>query len=55
MPMPFKKASQTDSVQDETAESQTRYAFRFRAYWFVLAQTEGDESAEIKKSSLINF
>ena len=42
MPMPFKRAAQTDSVQDETAEPQTRYAFRFRAYWFVLAQTEGD-------------
>src|SRR5437016_10055707 len=24
-----------------TTEPQTRYAFRFRAYWFVLAQTEG--------------
>jgi antirestriction protein ArdC len=41
MPMPFK---QTDSVQDETAEPQTRYAFRFRAYWFVLAQTEGEDT-----------
>jgi N-terminal domain of anti-restriction factor ArdC len=45
MPMPFKKAAQTDSVQDdETAEPQTRYAFRFRAYWFVLAQTEGEDT-----------
>jgi len=42
--MPFKRASQTDSVQDETAEPQTRYAFRFRAYWFVLAQTEGEDT-----------
>jgi len=44
MPMPFKKAAQTDNVKDETTEPQTRYAFRFRAYWFVLAQTEGEET-----------
>ena len=43
MPMPFKKAAQPDDAQDETAEPQTSYAFRFRAYWFVLAQTEGEE------------
>jgi antirestriction protein ArdC len=43
MPMPFKRPAQTDDAQDETAEPQTRYAFRFRAYWFVLAQTEGEE------------
>jgi len=44
MPMPFKKAAETDETQDETTETQTRYAFRFRAYWFVLAQTEGEEA-----------
>jgi antirestriction protein ArdC len=44
LPMPFKKAAQTDDAQDETTEPQTRYAFRFRAYWFVLAQTEGEET-----------
>jgi hypothetical protein len=44
MPMPFKGAAQPDVVQDETAETQTRYAFRFRAYWFVLAQTEGEDT-----------
>ncbi len=44
MPMPFKKAAQTDSVQDETAEPQTCHVFRFRAYWFVLAQTEGEDT-----------
>jgi hypothetical protein len=43
MPMPFKKPAQADETQDETAEPQTCYAFRFRAYWFVLAQTEGEE------------
>ena len=42
MPMPFKKAAHTDSVQDEQAEPQTCYAFRFRAYWFVLAPIVGD-------------
>jgi len=44
MPMPFKKAAHADGVQDETAEPQTHYAFRFRAYWFVLAQTEGEDT-----------
>ena len=45
MPMPLKKATQTDSTEEgETADPQTRYAFRFRAYWFVLAQTEGEEA-----------
>jgi len=44
MPMPFKRTTQTDSVQDETTEPQTHYAFRFRAYWFVLAQTEGEDA-----------
>jgi antirestriction protein ArdC len=44
MPMPFKRAAQADDAHDETAEPQTCYAFRFRAYWFVLAQTEGEET-----------
>ena len=44
MPMLLKKAAQTDGVQDEAAEAQTCYAFRFRAYWFVLAQTEGEDT-----------
>jgi antirestriction protein ArdC len=49
MPMPFKRAAQADSVHDEAAEpetEETRYAFRFRAYWFVLAQTEGEDTYE---------
>src|SRR5207247_3934811 len=47
MPMPFKRAAQADSVEEEATESetsQTCYAFRFRAYWFVLTQTEGEEA-----------
>jgi len=44
MPMSFKKTGQAENVKDETAEAQTCYAFRFRAYWFVLAQTEGEET-----------
>jgi hypothetical protein len=44
MPMPFKRAAQADDTQDETTEPQVCYAFRFRAYWFVLAQTEGEET-----------
>jgi hypothetical protein len=45
MPMPFKRTAQTDGVQEETAEPQTCYAFRLRAYWFVLAQTEGEDAS----------
>jgi hypothetical protein len=44
MPMPFKRPVQSDDAQDETAEPQTCYAFRFRAYWFILAQTEGESA-----------
>jgi antirestriction protein ArdC len=44
MPMPFKRTVETDGVQEETAEPQTCYAFRFRAYGFVLAQTEGEDT-----------
>jgi antirestriction protein ArdC len=44
MPMPFKRTTHTDYMQEEPAEPQTRYAFRFRAYWFVLSQTEGEET-----------
>ena len=45
MPMPFKKATQSDSdEQEEPTEPQTCHAFRFRAYWFVLAQTEGEQA-----------
>ena len=43
--MQFKKATQAEGVQDETAEVQTCYAFRFRASWFVLAQTEGEDTS----------
>ena len=44
MPMPSKRAPHTDSAQDESTESQTRSTFRFRAYWFVLAQTKGEDT-----------
>jgi antirestriction protein ArdC len=44
MPMPFKRTTDADSTEEEPAEPQTRVAFRFRAYWFVLAQTEGAET-----------
>ena len=42
MPMPFKRNAHNDETEEEPAKSQTRNAFRFRAYWFVLAQTEGE-------------
>lgn len=44
MPMPVKKTLHTEDAEDEPAEAQTRYGFRFRAYWFVLAQTDGEET-----------
>lgn len=44
MPMPY-KTKNSDSSDEEAMEPQTRYAFRFRAYWFVLAQTEGEETS----------
>jgi antirestriction protein ArdC len=44
MPMPFKRTTHTDHPEEEPEEPETRYAFRFRAYWFVLAQTEGEET-----------
>jgi|SRR6516162_345667 len=44
MPMACKRNAQTEAVPNETAEPQTCYAFRFRAYWFVLAQTEGEDT-----------
>lgn len=44
MPMPFRKAAQIETAGREAErETETCYAFRFRAYWFVLAQTEGEE------------
>jgi hypothetical protein len=41
--MAYKRAAESDAVPDETADPQTRYAFQFRAYWFVLVQTEGGD------------
>jgi antirestriction protein ArdC len=44
MPMPFKRTAPTDDTEEESAEPRTCNAFRFRAYWFVIAQTEGEET-----------
>jgi glycosyltransferase involved in cell wall biosynthesis len=44
MPMPFKRTAHADDTDEEPAKPQTHNAFRFRAYWFVLAQTDGEES-----------
>lgn len=43
MPMPFKRIGDTDGADGEPAKPPICNAFRFRAYWFVLAQTEGEE------------
>ena len=42
MPLRFKRGAQVENPDEEPSESHTRTAFRFRAYWFVLAQTEGE-------------
>jgi antirestriction protein ArdC len=42
MPMPLKRTAPTDETGEEQAKPQTRHAFTFRAYWFVLTQTEGE-------------
>ena len=45
VPMPFKRSKDADNrTEDEPTDSETRYAFRFRACWFALAQTEGEET-----------
>jgi antirestriction protein ArdC len=44
MPIAFKRTAHTDDTEEESAEPQTRNAFRFHAYWFVLAQTDGEET-----------
>ncbi len=44
MPMPFKRTTHTDDTEEEPAEPRKRYAFGFRAYWFVLTQTDGEET-----------
>lgn len=44
MPLSFKRTAHADETKEESVEPQTRYAFRFRAYWFVLTQTEGEET-----------
>jgi antirestriction protein ArdC len=43
MPMPFKRTAHTDEAEEDPVKPRTRNAFRFRAYWFVLTQTEGEE------------
>jgi hypothetical protein len=45
MPMPIKRTAEARGVHEETPEPQTCHAFRFRAYWFVLAQTEGEDTS----------
>jgi antirestriction protein ArdC len=42
MPMQYKKRVRKDDAQDEGGEELTRSTFGFRAYWFVLAQTDGE-------------
>ena len=44
MPMPFKRTAHSDDTEEDPTEPQKHYAFGFRAYWFVLTQTEGEET-----------
>jgi antirestriction protein ArdC len=42
MPMRYKKRVPKDDEQEEESEETTRSTFGFRAYWFALAQTDGE-------------
>ena len=42
MPLQYKKCVRKDDAQEEESEEVTRSTFGFRAYWFVLAQTDGE-------------
>jgi antirestriction protein ArdC len=42
MPMQYKKRASEDVAETEKTEDVTRSMFAFRAYWFVLAQTDGE-------------
>jgi antirestriction protein ArdC len=42
MPMQYKKRVPKDDEQEEESEEVMRSTFGFRAYWFVLAQTDGE-------------
>jgi antirestriction protein ArdC len=54
MPMPFKRTTNTDGTNEEPIEPQTCYAFRFRPYWFVHAQTEGEDTYIAQREIAIN-
>jgi hypothetical protein len=43
MPMRYKKRIRKDEREGEESEELTRFTFAFRAYCFVLTQTEGGE------------
>ena len=45
MPMQYKKRVPKDDEQEEECKETTRSTFGFRAYWFVLAQTDGEAMA----------
>ncbi len=42
MPIQYKKRVRKDDAQDKEKEEVTLSTFAFRAYWFVLAQTDGE-------------
>ena len=42
MPMQYKKRVPKNEAEGEESEELTRSTFAFRAYWFVLAQTDGE-------------
>jgi antirestriction protein ArdC len=42
MPMQYKNRIRKDEAEDEEGGELTRSTFGFRAYWFVLAQTDGE-------------
>jgi hypothetical protein len=49
MPMLAKRAARSESHGDETDEPEICHVFCFRAYWFALAQTEGEDAEVLPK------
>lgn len=43
MPLACKRVRPAETTEEEETEPETRHRFYFRAYWFVLAQTEGEQ------------
>ncbi len=47
MPMQYRKRVRKDDAESEESEEVTRSTFGFRAYWFVLVQTDGEATDNV--------